>query len=126
LIINHVHIGPQEHGDHQTHDKARVAAATAPKTRTSNPIIAPDAPLVDWLVALAELVDEGTELELVTVLVIIEMLLAAPVVLEVAIRTDVDEGKAGELEASKLGAATAVEGSTSEPFPQGIFWFDSG
>ena len=66
--------------------------------------------------------DEGTEPELVTVLVII---VAAPVVLEIALETDklrfdVGEDKVAASESSKLGAATAVEGSASEPVPQAI------
>jgi len=83
----------------------------------------PDASLVDWPVA--EVVDEGRELELVTTgVTVIVPVVAAPVLLEVTVganevefNVDEDELEGAE---SKLGGGIAVLGSASEAFPQGI------
>jgi len=105
--------------DHQTNDKAKVAATAAPKTRVSNPIIAPKAPLADWLVVLAELVGE---LEITTVVMTL-VADALPVLVVTILPAEADElavdkGNDTEVELedakeAKLGAATAWEGSTS-------------
>lgn len=81
-IINNIHIGHMI-SDHQTNDKAKVAAvaaAAAPKTRISNPVIAPDV-LVDWEVVGPAEVDKGEGLALVTT--VVKAGVALPVVLPV-------------------------------------------
>jgi len=108
--------------NHQMDDKTRVAAAATPQTRMSNVVIAPD---VDWADGLVE-VDKGTELELSSVEVVTPVIVALSVflasVLLLAVTANVLEFAPMvadvDIELTKDGAATALEGSTSAPFPQ--------
>jgi len=78
-IINNVHVIT---ADHQTNDKARVAAAAAtPQTRISNVAIAPD---VDWPVGLAEVDKDTTGVAVVPAVVMI----GAPAVRVVLLSTE--------------------------------------
>ena len=90
-----------------------------PKIRISNPVIAPDV-LVDWEVGTAE--DEGaTAVALVTTAARVDGALLA-VILGTAMTDELifgmDDGIV--IEDTKDGGGTALEGSASEPFPQGI------
>ena len=123
---NQPHNYRQYHPNHQTNDKTRVAAAATPITRMSNVVvvIAPDVGRED---ELAE-VDEGSGLELEEVTSFVAalpvptpMLLAAVLVVTIAevleFGVRIDDGNM-EIEETKEGAAEALEGSTSAPFPQ--------
>jgi len=111
-----------------------VATATAPKTRVSNPAIAPKAPLavaVDEGVEVARPVDEAK----VEVTTVVRPPVLAPTV-PIAVGTRVEELAVAkgneavredpETETSKLGGGTAWAGLTSEPVPQGIEAPDPG
>jgi len=116
-IINNVHVITT---DHQTNDKARVAAAAAaPQTRISNVAIAPD---VDWPVGLAEVDEDTTGVAVVPA----DVMIGAPALVLLSMTEAVlefaaidDDNDIEELLA-KDGGGTESEGLTRAPVPQGI------
>jgi hypothetical protein len=119
IKINNIHTGHTITANHQTNDKTRVTAVAiaAPKTRVSKVVIAPD--VVVGADGLA-VVDKSTELEVATSEVVttgnaVRVLGTTATVLEFDAMVAVKE-----IEEAKDGGATALEGSTSLPFPQEI------
>jgi len=110
-------------------DKARVAAAAAPKTRISNAVIASDAPLVDTWAVVGKAVDRETGLKLGTTLVGTDVglrdVLVAAVGDDVIFDEDDEDKRPDPVEEAK-GGAIAREGLASRPVPQGIAAPSSG